>query len=124
MRPRLRRPVELDPLGVEGDALEGEARRRGRGLALPEVELELAETQRPADRARAPLLEEHPRRRASRRRVQEGQDQGEQEEDEQAQPDDAANEAAQPGAPPTAGTGPPRGVSPSPFWLSASPLTK
>ena len=37
VRPGLPRPVELDPLGLEGDTLEGEARRRGRGRALPEV---------------------------------------------------------------------------------------
>ena len=136
VRPRLRRPVDLDPLGVERDALEREARRRGRGPPLPEAELELAQAQRPADRARAPLLEEHPRRRASRRRVQERQAQGEQQQDEKAQPDDAAHEAPRPRPPPrarrrpTAGSGrptagsrrgpPPAGVSPSPFWPSAS----
>ena len=42
VRPRLARPVELDPLGVERDALQGEARGRDRGPALPQGEIQLS----------------------------------------------------------------------------------
>ena len=100
--PRLGRPVEVDPLRLHGDAVEPEARRRDRGPALPQGEVEPSEPQLTPGRARAPRLEGGPGRRESRRRVQEREREGEEREGEERKPEEAAQEPAEPGASPPA----------------------
>ncbi len=100
VRPPPRGPGDVDLLRFEGDAFEGQARRRRGRVALPQVKLELAETQRAADRARSPLLEEHARRRAAGRRVQEGERQRDQEKEEETQTHSEPHDPAEPGPSP------------------------
>ena len=71
LRPRAERPVDGDPLHGEPRARQLERQGRGRRVPLPERDLELSEPQFAARELRAPGLERHARRRATRRRVQE-----------------------------------------------------
>ena len=105
VRPRPRGPGDVDPLRLEGDAFERQARRRRGCAPLPEVELELAEAQRAADRARSPLLEEHARGRAAGRRVQEGERQRDSEKEEETQAHSEPHDPAEPGPSPRRGPG-------------------